>query len=165
MALLSSSISMIRRKDTSVGKTLNYPLRVFTPSKEQELHQVAHATSERLDAVKRARALLSVQARRPFDFCSPGNRIQKRGQLCWLRVSSLILNEPVRTPHAVSCSLPIPKRKSTILSMHLLIFFKGERLLCRGFSPSSRACYAFVFSRSTIASSLGPNRTPHRCCS
>ena len=38
----------------------------FTPPEEQELYRVAHATSERLDAVKRARALLSVQAGRPF---------------------------------------------------------------------------------------------------
>jgi transposase len=64
--VLSSSISIIRRKETSVGKTQNHPLRAFTPSEEQELYRVAHATSERLDAVKRARALLSVQAGQPF---------------------------------------------------------------------------------------------------
>jgi len=84
--------------------------------------------------------------------------------LCRLLVSSLGLNEPVRTPHAVSCSLPIPERKSTISSMHLLIFFKGERLLCGGFLLSSRACYTFVFGRSTIALSPGPNRTPLLSC-
>src|SRR5258708_35966666 len=66
MVVSSSSISIIRRKETSVGKTQNHPLRAFTPSEEQELHRVAHATSERLDAVKRARALLSIQAGRPF---------------------------------------------------------------------------------------------------
>jgi hypothetical protein len=60
-------------------------------------------------------------------------------QVCWLLVSSVGLNEPVRTPHAVSCPLPISERKSTISSMHLIIFSKGERRLCRGFSPSSRA--------------------------
>ncbi len=36
-----------------MGKTQNHPLRAFMPSEEQELHRVAHATSERLDAVSR----------------------------------------------------------------------------------------------------------------
>jgi hypothetical protein len=58
--------------------------------------------------------------------------------VCWLLVTSVGLNGPVRTPPAVSCSLLIPQRKSTIESMHLLIFIKGEWTLCRGFSPSSR---------------------------
>ena len=49
-----------------MGKTQNHPLRAFTPSEEQELHRIAKATSARLDVVKRARALLSVQAGRPF---------------------------------------------------------------------------------------------------
>jgi transposase len=57
---------MIRRKERSVGKTQNHLLRAFTPSEEQELHRIAKATSERLDVVKRARALLSVQAGQPF---------------------------------------------------------------------------------------------------
>jgi hypothetical protein len=42
---------MIRRKERSVGKTQNHLLRAFTPSEEQELYRVAHATNERLDAV------------------------------------------------------------------------------------------------------------------
>jgi hypothetical protein len=58
-------------------------------------------------------------------------------QLCWLLVASVRQNWPVRTLHAVSCSLPIPQRKSIISSIHLLIFTKGERLLCRGFSSFS----------------------------
>jgi len=43
-----------------------YPLRMLTLYEEQELHRIAKATSERLDMVKRARALLSVQAGRTF---------------------------------------------------------------------------------------------------
>src|SRR5260221_11853616 len=61
-----------------------------------------------------------------------------RASLCWLLVASDGPNWPVRTPHAVSCSLPIPQRKSTISSMPLLLFTTGEWTLCRGFSPSSR---------------------------
>jgi hypothetical protein len=61
------------------------------------------------------------------------------GSLCWLLVASVGQNRPVRTPHAVSCSEPVPQRKSTIESMHLLIFKKGKWTLCRGFSRSSRA--------------------------
>jgi hypothetical protein len=56
--------------------------------------------------------------------------------LCWLLVVSVGQNWPVRTPYPSSCSLPIPERKSTIESMHLLIFTKGEWTLCKGFSPS-----------------------------
>jgi hypothetical protein len=44
----------------------------------------------------------------------------------------------VRTPFSVSCSLPIPERKSTISSIDSLILTKGERLLCAGFSLPSR---------------------------
>jgi len=51
---------MIRRKERSVGKTQNHLLRAFTPSEEQELHRIVKATSERLDVVKRAQALLAV---------------------------------------------------------------------------------------------------------
>jgi hypothetical protein len=42
--------------------------------------------------------------------------------VCWLRVVSVGQNRPVRTPHAVSCSLPIPQRKSTISSIDSFIF-------------------------------------------
>jgi hypothetical protein len=59
--------------------------------------------------------------------------------LCWLLVASVGKNWPGRTPHAVSCSEPVPQRKSTIESRHLLIFTKGEWTLCSGFSRSSRA--------------------------
>jgi putative transposase len=41
------------------------------------------------------------------------------GGLCRLLVASVGLNGPVRTPHAISCSLPIPQKKSTISSIHL----------------------------------------------
>src|SRR5215472_18683492 len=47
-------------------------------------------------------------------------------RLCWLLVASVGQNRPVRTPPAVSCSLPIPQRKSTIASMHPLILTKGN---------------------------------------
>src|SRR6266581_1448612 len=60
------------------------------------------------------------------------------GLLCWLLVASVGQNRLVRTPHAVSSSLPIHQRKSTISNMHQLIFTKGYRLLCTGFSPSLR---------------------------
>jgi transposase len=49
-----------------MGKEQKYPLRAFTLQEEQELHRVTKATSERFDMVKRARALLSVQAGRSF---------------------------------------------------------------------------------------------------
>ena len=45
-----------------MGKEQKHPLRALTPQEEQELQRIAKATSERLDVVKRARALLSVQA-------------------------------------------------------------------------------------------------------
>lgn len=37
--------------------------------------------------------------------------------LCWLLVASADQNWAVRTPASVSCSLPIPQRKSTISSI------------------------------------------------
>jgi transposase len=49
-----------------MGKAQKHPLRAFTPPEEQELHRLAKATSERLDVVKRARALLAVRAGQPF---------------------------------------------------------------------------------------------------
>jgi NAD(P)-dependent dehydrogenase (short-subunit alcohol dehydrogenase family) len=58
--------------------------------------------------------------------------------LCWLLVVSGGQDWPVRTPLTVSCSLLIPERKSTISRIHSLIFTKGERTLCKGFSPASR---------------------------
>src|SRR5215471_20304626 len=64
--VLSSSIPIIWRKETSVGKTQNHPLRAFTLPEEQELHRIAKATSERLDVVKRAQALLAVHEGRAF---------------------------------------------------------------------------------------------------
>ena len=66
MAVLSSSISFLQIMETNVGKTQNHPLRAFTPPEEQELHRIAKAISERLDMVKRARALLTVQEGQPF---------------------------------------------------------------------------------------------------
>jgi len=47
--------------------------------------------------------------------------------LCWLLEVSVGQNWPVRIPHAVSCSLPILVRKSTISSIGSLIFTKGNR--------------------------------------
>src|SRR5215469_2878000 len=58
--------------------------------------------------------------------------------LCWLLVASVGPNWPVRTSHAVSCSLPIPQRKYILSSIGSLIFSKGEWTLCKGYSPSSR---------------------------
>src|SRR5437764_9563852 len=49
-----------------MGKEQKHPLRALTPQEEQELHRVVKATSERLDVVKRARALLAVWAGQPF---------------------------------------------------------------------------------------------------
>ena len=43
-----------------------HPLRAFMPQEEQELQRIEKATSERLDVVKRARALLSVRAGRSY---------------------------------------------------------------------------------------------------
>lgn len=42
--------------------------------------------------------------------------------VCWLLVASVGQNWPVRTPYAVSCSLPIPEKQSTIASIDSLIF-------------------------------------------
>ncbi len=53
-------------------------------------------------------------------------------------VVSVGQNRAVRTSPSVSCSLSIPQRTSTIESIHLLIFTKGEWTLCTGFSCSSR---------------------------
>src|SRR5215467_8819207 len=53
--------------------------------------------------------------------------------LCWLLVSSVGSMRPLRTPHSTASYLPIPQMKSTISSIHLLIFTEGERLPCRGF--------------------------------
>ncbi len=49
-----------------MGKEQKHALRAFLPQEEQELQRVAKATSERLDVVKRARALLSVRAGQSF---------------------------------------------------------------------------------------------------
>jgi transposase len=49
-----------------MGKEQKHPLRALTTQEEQELHRITKATSERLDVVKRARALLAVQAGRSF---------------------------------------------------------------------------------------------------
>jgi hypothetical protein len=49
----------------------------------------------------------------------------RNDDLCWLLVVSVSQNWPVRTPHPVPYSLPIPHRKSTIESIHSLIFTKG----------------------------------------
>lgn len=38
------------------------PLREFTPQEEQVLHKLAKASSERMDVIKRAKALLAVRA-------------------------------------------------------------------------------------------------------
>jgi transcriptional regulator with XRE-family HTH domain len=62
-----------------------------------------------------------------------------------------------------SSSLPIPQRKSTMASIHLPIFTKGERRLCMGFSPVSSGWQVMAFSCCTTALSPGPNPTPPRC--
>ena len=49
-----------------MGKEQKHPLRALTPREEQELQRVAKATSERLDVVKRAVALLAVGAGQSF---------------------------------------------------------------------------------------------------
>jgi hypothetical protein len=46
--------------------------------------------------------------------------------LCWLLVASVGQNWAVRTPTSISCSLPIPQRKSTISSIDSHIFTKGN---------------------------------------
>lgn len=49
-----------------MGKEQKHPLRALMPQEEQEFHRIAKATSERLDVVKRARALLAVQTGQSF---------------------------------------------------------------------------------------------------
>lgn len=49
-----------------MGKEQKHPLRALTVQEEQELRRITKATSERLDVLKRARALLGVQAGRSF---------------------------------------------------------------------------------------------------
>src|SRR5216684_6661291 len=56
----------LRRRKASMGKEQKDPLRVLTAQEEQELHRITKATSERLDVVKRARALLGVQTGQSF---------------------------------------------------------------------------------------------------
>src|SRR6266568_7308839 len=84
--------------------------------------------------------------------------------LCWLLVASVGSGRPLRTPPSTVSCLLIPLRKSTMASIHLLIFTMGERLLCLGFSPFSNGWQVMAFSRCTTASSPGPNPTPPRCC-
>ncbi len=43
-----------------------YPLRLLNGQEEQELHRVVKASSERVDVVRRARALLAVAAKQTF---------------------------------------------------------------------------------------------------
>jgi transposase len=43
-----------------------HPLRLLSGQEEQELHRVAKASSERVDVVRRARALLGVAAKQTF---------------------------------------------------------------------------------------------------
>lgn len=54
------------REEASMSSEQKHPLRTLTPQEEQELQQVVKATSERVDVVKRAKALLAVQAGRSF---------------------------------------------------------------------------------------------------
>jgi transposase len=49
-----------------MGFEQKHPLRTVTPQEEQELRRVTKATSECLDVVKRARALLAVRAGQSF---------------------------------------------------------------------------------------------------
>src|SRR5258708_24161300 len=49
-----------------MGKEQKHPLRPFTLQEEQELQRRIKATSERLDVVNRAQALLAVQAGKSF---------------------------------------------------------------------------------------------------
>jgi Transposase domain (DUF772) len=46
-------------------------------------------------------------------------------KVCWLLVVSVGQNWLVRTPHAVSCFLPIHQKESTISNINSLIFTKG----------------------------------------
>jgi hypothetical protein len=59
--------------------------------------------------------------------------------LCWLLEVSVGQQRPMRTPPAVSYSLAIPQRKSTISSIDSFIFTEGEWTRCTGFSRSSHA--------------------------
>ena len=49
-----------------MGKEQKHPLRTLTPQEEQELHRLVKATSERLDVVKGAKALLAVREGQSF---------------------------------------------------------------------------------------------------
>lgn len=49
-----------------MGKEQKHPLRALTVQEEHALHRIIKATSERLDVVKRARALRAVQAGHSF---------------------------------------------------------------------------------------------------
>ena len=43
-----------------------HPLRILSQEEEQALQRMVKATSERMDVVKRAKALLAVQAGKPY---------------------------------------------------------------------------------------------------
>lgn len=49
-----------------MGKEQKHPLRPLTSQEEQELHHLVKATSERLDVVKRAKALIAVREGQSF---------------------------------------------------------------------------------------------------
>jgi hypothetical protein len=60
-----------------MSKEQKHPLRALTPQEEQELQRVTKATSERLDVVKRARALLGVRAGQSFTAAGRRGGVQK----------------------------------------------------------------------------------------
>src|SRR6266700_2952778 len=75
---------------------------------------------ERTEIFCSGRLVTSAQNKR-----NRGRRNDNGKQLvCWLLVAFVGQNWPVRTPHAVSCSLLIPHHKSTISSIKSLIFPK-----------------------------------------
>lgn len=49
-----------------MGQTQKHPLRMLSEQEKRELHRLVKATSERLDVVGRAKALLSVAGGQPF---------------------------------------------------------------------------------------------------
>jgi hypothetical protein len=57
---------------------------------------------------------------------------KQRNILCWLLVTSDYQMMSLRTPNRVSCSLPIPKRKCTMLKHSLAHFHKGVTYTVHG---------------------------------
>jgi hypothetical protein len=123
-----------RKKATETDSTLQRDLEELLSPKGDPMSLVKWTTHAPFAPGQGALASLGIASRRRlWPSCYTRRAIPvirqqendgRRFPLCWLLVASASQNWPVRTPHAVSCSLLIPHHKSTISSIKSLIFTK-----------------------------------------